>query len=140
PGDPPWEGGNPVNTTLRESTFRGLKMGSEHDGGRHPFAGTMALVTTWSDTILQTCWAEQDWPYSLRPFWHQLLGQAPFEEIDRAVVASPSANLTVARRPEVTLGMRVTLEPGASSTLPVILTWLFPNRYIQIPEGELRWV
>lgn len=140
PSDPPWVGGNPVNTVLRESSFRGIVMSSEHDGGRHPFAGTMALATTCTDTTLQTCWAEQDWPYSLRPFWYQLLGTVPFEEIDRTVVASPSANLTVVRRPEVTLGMRVALEPGASAELPVILTWHFPNRYVQIPQGEPRWV
>ena len=141
PGDAPWQGGRQVNRAVREPDFQGILMESEQDGGRHPMAGSMAVVTPWPETTLQTRLGEQDWPYSLRPFWYQVLGQAPFEKEDATTVAAPSGNLTVARRLEATLGMRITLEPGQSATVPVILTWRFPNRYVQLPDvDEPRWV
>ena len=141
PGDAPWPGGQQVNRTLREQGFQGVLMQSERDGGRHPMAGSMAAVTTWPETTLQTRLGEQDWPYSLRPFWYQLLGSVPFEREEDATVAAPSGNLTVARRLEAALGMSITLDPGQSVTVPVILTWCFPNRYVQLPEvDEPRWV
>ena len=37
--------------------------------------------------------------------------------------------------------MSITLDPGQSVTVPVILTWCFPNRYVQLPDvDEPRWV
>ncbi len=137
----PWPGGQQVNRTVREPEFQGVLMESERDGGRHPMAGSMAAVTPWPETTLQTRLGEQDWPYSLRPFWYQLLGRAPFEQEEDATVAAPSGNPTVARRLEAALGMSITLDPGQSVTVPVILTWRFPNRYVQLPDvDEPRWV
>lgn len=141
PGDPAWTGGAPLNTALDEPGLAGVLMTSERAGGRHPAAGTMALVTTWPDTIVQTTWAEQDWPYSLRPFWYQLLGQVPFEERRAPGSQASAANPTVARRPEATLALRFRLDPGAAATLPLLVTWHFPHRYVQIPgQAEPRWV
>ena len=132
PGDPPFQGGQQVNSAVCEPGFQGILLGSEEDGGRHPMAGTMAVVTSWPETTLQPHLGEQDWPYSLRPFWYQLLGQVPFEKAD-ATTGTPSDNLTVARRLEAMLGMHITLEPAESATVPIILTWHFPNRYVQLP-------
>src|SRR5204863_4161181 len=77
--DPPWEGGQAVNQPLGGPT--GVLMRSERDGQRHPAAGTMALATTWPNATIQTRWHEQDWGYSRRPFWYQLLGDVPFEPL-----------------------------------------------------------
>jgi uncharacterized protein (DUF608 family) len=141
PGDPAWEGGPPVNRPLDEPGIRGVLMGSERDGGRHPAAGEMALLSPWPATTIQTTWAEQDWPYSLRPFWYQLLGQVPFEERRAASSAAGAANPSVARRPEATLGLRFSLAPGELATLPILIAWRFPNRYVQIPGvAAPRWV
>jgi len=140
-GDPVWEGGLQINSALHGEGFQGVLMDSEHDGGRHPSAGTMALVTPWSDTSIQTRLGEQDWAYSLRPFWYQLLGQIPFVPVEEPTKGAPSTNPTVARRLEATLAMHVKLEPGQAVTVPVIVTWHFPNRYVQIPGVETpRWV
>lgn len=141
PGDPRWEGGRAVNVALREADLKGVSMGSERDGGRHPAAGTMALATPWDETIVQAAWGNQDWPYSLRPFWYQLLGEVPFDEIEKGEAGAPTTSSLTEVRPEATLGMRVTLQPGESATLPVVLTWHFPNRYVQVPgTPEPRWV
>ena len=146
PGDPPWEGGQLVNRAVREVGFQGITMGSERDGGQHPSAGTMAIVTSWPDATLQTRWPEQDWQYSLRPFWYQLLGYVPFEEIDTVTEASPIEGLTLDRRPEATIGMQIALEPGETVAIPVVLTWHFPNRYVQLLDmatrriAGIRWV
>lgn len=141
PGDPAWEGGLQVNTALHQEEFRGVLMGSEYDGELHPSAGTMALVTPWTDTTIQTRLDDQDWPYSLRPFWYQLLGRLAFQPIEETTRSTPSGNLTVARQLEATLAMHATLEPGMAATIPVMITWHFPNRYVDLPGLDIpRWV
>jgi uncharacterized protein (DUF608 family) len=141
PHDPAWAGGEQVNTALHEQGFQGVLMGSEHDAGSHPAAGTMALITPWQDTIIQTRLGAQDWGYSLRPFWYQLLGHVPFTPVEEPTVGSPGATLTVARRLEATLAMQIALEPGEAATIPVIVTWHFPNRYVDLPGMHTqRWV
>jgi non-lysosomal glucosylceramidase len=139
--DPPWEGGQQVNRLLSEPGMRGVRMESEHDGKRHPSAGTMAVVTPWPDTSVQTFLEQQDCPYSLRPYWYQLLGQVPINGHDRDATGSPADSPTLKRRLESTLLLEFSLEPGEQTTLPVIVTWHFPNRYVDLPGLDApRWI
>lgn len=132
PGDPEWMGGAPRNAALRERAFQGVQLGSERDGGRHPMAGTMALATTWQDTALLPQWERQDWPMSLRPFWYQVLGELPFDESVRPGMERPAQY----QRAQAALAARFSLQPGEQATVPVIVSWHFPNRVLPPAERQ----
>lgn len=131
-GDPAWEGGAPQNTALRDAGFHGVRLGSERDGGRHPFAGSMALGTTWEDTAMLPQWERQDWIMSLRPFWYQVLGELPFDESVRPGLDRAGQY----HRAQAALAARFTLEPGEQVTVPVIVSWHFPNRVLPLAERQ----
>jgi uncharacterized protein (DUF608 family) len=99
---------------------RGLMFANKAFQGAHPRNGTMALSTDWKDVTYLTHWLRGDWFDSLHDFWDMFSPDGILEEKhDRGDGPATSG----------CLGLKVTLKPGESAELPVLISWCFPNNH-----------
>ncbi len=112
--------GQNVNTFVREEGLSGLVMTSQRYAESDPRYGSLALTTPWPDLTWQSCWLRAGWFDSLQSFWDEFSARGVLTER----TYGPSAD----RQSDVgTLGLRVTLAPGESRTLPLYISWHWPN-------------
>ena len=106
---------------------RGLKMSTGRHAPDSPRYGTLALATPHKDLNVQTHWRRAGWFDTLQSFWDQASGgeltenREPARAEDGTDVGS--------------IGLRVTIEPGASASLPIWIAWHNPN-FEQYWSGE----
>ncbi|NLG50783.1 MAG: hypothetical protein GX552_11790 [Chloroflexi bacterium] len=115
----PHLGGN-VNTFVDEGSVRGLLLTSQKVAEDDPTYGSMALTTNWPDVMCQECWLRGGWFDMMHDFWDHFSTNGELPE--RSLGPSEEGKSDIG-----TLGLRVRLEPGQSATLPLFITWHFPN-------------
>jgi non-lysosomal glucosylceramidase len=132
PGDEPVDvtllGNLPANangelgevTVRREKGLTSLQVDLCKEKPQEPGHGSMALSTTWPETTYQTCRDGGEWFSSLRNFVEQVLHSGRLLDDD-----SPASGET--EQYVGSLGMVARVEPGATITLPMFLTWSFPS-------------
>jgi len=114
--------GQNLNQYLDAGQYRGLLLSSKKVKNDHPAFGTMALVTTWKDLDVQTRWYRGGWWDQCHIFWDDFADDGRVENIRDA---KPSQK---GRSDVGALVLHASVAGKSSVTLPVFLTWHFPNR------------
>jgi non-lysosomal glucosylceramidase len=114
--------GENINLWRDEDGLRGLFYSSLKYPEESPQFGTMALTTDWPDTTHKLRWERAGWWDDVQNFWDDFRQNRGSLTGPTEPSPSPDGQTDVG-----TLGLRVTLEPGQSATLPFVLTWHFPN-------------
>ncbi len=112
--------GRNVTQAVSEPRLRGLRMTSRKYPPDSPEYGSMALVTPWARTTLQTRWPRRPVFDQHQAWWDQVEAGRLEPRLDEQ--ESPDGRSDIAA-----MALKVKLRPGSSVTLPVILTWYFPN-------------
>ncbi|MGQ9680974.1 MAG: GH116 family glycosyl-hydrolase [Anaerolineae bacterium] len=112
-------GGN-INTLVHEEGLSALLLSSHRYGPEDPRYGTLALATPWADLTAQSAWLRAGWFDSLQRFWDEFSAAGTLCE-RRYGPSEPGQTDTGS------LALRATLAPGEEVTLPIYLTWHFPN-------------
>ncbi|MAG35341.1 MAG: hypothetical protein CL878_03705, partial [Dehalococcoidia bacterium] len=118
--DPSAAGGQTVNEWMETGTARGLRL-TGAAASTAPDAGSLAVATAWPDVTYRTRWERAGGPDSLQSFWDG------FRADGRLPDRPPPDPAPDGREDVGTLGLRVTLAPGASADLPFVLAWHFPH-------------
>jgi non-lysosomal glucosylceramidase len=113
-------GGN-LSQWCEDRGVRGLRLGSTSISPASVGAGTMAVATSWPETTFLERWERAGWYDPLESFWEVFRSTGRFAD-QRAYDPSPQGRSDVS-----TLGLCASLAPGEAVTLPVVLTWHFPN-------------
>ena len=114
--------GSNLNSWRSEDYIEGIFMTSSRYNEDSPLFGSMALTTEWPDTTYKLRWERAGWWDDVQNFWDEFthgrgeLNCLPDES------PSPEGQTDVG-----TLGLKVTLEPGQTATLPFVISWCFPN-------------
>jgi len=112
--------GENLNAYHDDGVVRGLTMSSAKVAPDNPAFGTLALMTTWSDTFHQCCWLRGGWFDALHDFWDTFSRQGYLPARDLGPSDDGASDVG-------TLGLRAMLQPGECVTLPILLAWHFPN-------------
>jgi len=114
--------GQNVNEYREEGIVRGLRLSSQKVRPDDPNFGTMALATTWPELNVQTRWYRGGWWDQCHLFWDDF-------SVDGLLKEVRDTSLSAENRSDVgTIVLRARIGPRSSITLPVVLTWHFPNR------------
>ncbi len=113
--------GGSTNAYVERERVRGLLMGSSRYREDEPQYGSMALTTTWPEVDHQTCWFRGSWYDAFHKFWDEFstygtLTDRTYED------PSPEGQGDVG-----SIVLKAAVEPGETVTLPVHITWHFPN-------------
>ncbi len=117
----PCFGGN-VNALVRGAGFTAISMTSERVAPDDLAHGSLALATPHPDVTWRLAWGGEAWFDDLQIFWDEFSRRGRLAE-QRRVSPTPEGVTEHA-----SLGARVTLAPGESRTIPLLLAWHFPNR------------
>ncbi len=109
-----------INEFVEEPAVRGLKFSSGKLADDAPLFGSMALTTTWRRLQVQTRWPQTKSWDDFELFWNHASRGKLAERRDRA--ESTDAITAVG-----SMALDVRLAPGQSQTLPLIISWHFPN-------------
>ena len=120
-GERPGLGKN-LNVYLEKGDVRGLYLTSLKVQEDDPNYGSMALTTSWPDVNVQTRWYRGGWWDQCHVFWDDFSKDGRIREV-RDTSASAENRSDVG-----SLVLRATLPPRSEVSLPVFLTWYFPNR------------
>ena len=120
-GEKPGLGGN-LNAFLDEGALQGIQLSSEKVLPDDPNFGTMALATTHRPIDVQTRWYRGGWWDPCHIFWDDFSDDGRLREVRDTSASAPNSSDVSS------LVLRARIAPGRSVTLPVILTWHFPNR------------
>ena len=120
-GERPGLGQN-LNEYAEASTFRGLRLSSLKIKPDDPGFGTMALATTWPEVNVQTRWYRGGWWDQCHLFWDDFADDGRIKEVRDTALSSDN------RSDVGTMVLRAKIPPHRSVTLPIVLTWHFPNR------------
>jgi len=103
-----------------DGLVRGLAMSTGKVAPDDPAYGTMALMTTWTETFHQCCWLRGGWFDALHDFWDHFSreGSVPARELGPTDEGASDVG---------TLGLRAMIQPGEVVTLPILLAWHFPT-------------
>lgn len=110
------------NAWREEEAMKGLFLSSAKYAADSPLTGTLAAATDWPDTTVKIRWERAGWWDDVQNFWDEFTHGSGTLSNMTETDASPEGQTDVG-----TLGLRVTLEPGESATLPFTLAWHFPN-------------
>jgi uncharacterized protein (DUF608 family) len=113
--------GRNLNEWVDEGAARGLRMSGAKVAGDAPGAGSLALLTDWSDVTYSVHWERGGWFDDLQNFWDDFRDDGRLPS-DPATDPTPDGESDVG-----TLGLRARLAPGESAALPFVLAWHFPN-------------
>ncbi|HET6387246.1 MAG TPA: GH116 family glycosyl-hydrolase [Armatimonadota bacterium] len=113
--------GRNLNTFAEAGESRGFRMTSSKYDGADPRAGSMALMTPWSEVTYLTHWERAGWWDDLQNFWDDFSSDGRLPD-DPDSSPSPDGQTDVG-----SLGLRVNLAAGESAALPFALAWNFPN-------------
>jgi len=120
-GERPGLGKN-LNVYLEKGDVRGLYLTSLKVQEDDPNYGSMALTTSWPDVNVQTRWYRGGWWDQCHVFWDDFSKDGRIRQV-RDTSASAENRSDVG-----SLVLRATLPPRSEVSLPVFLTWYFPNR------------
>jgi non-lysosomal glucosylceramidase len=105
------------NEYVDRGGVRGINMTSEKRKPESPRWGSMGMFTPHSEVTYARAWVRGAWFENLLTFWDELA--AAGEVVDRTY---PPLVGDIA-----TLGMKTTIKPGETITLPLYVTWSFPT-------------
>ncbi len=107
------------NEERRSEGLSGLWLGTEQPAGDDPQLGTMALGCPVGQVQVLPRWVNQPWFAWLDHYWHQtaLADQFPPVFADGVTPNSDTG----------TLAVTVSVAPGATVEVPLVLTWHFPR-------------
>jgi non-lysosomal glucosylceramidase len=123
-GEGPFSGptlGRSTNTYVDREGIRGLLMSSEAYPDDSPLFGSLALTTAWADVDRQTCWFRGAWFDALHKFWGEFSSTGTLSERIYDT-PSPEGSGDVG-----SIILKGSIEPGETITLPLYITWTFPN-------------
>lgn len=104
-----------------DAGVRGIRMSRPGFDDYHPGAGTVAVATPWRDVTFSEHWERSGWFDDLQNFWDD------FSDDGRLPQTSDPTRTPAGETDVGSLGLVVTLEPGQSVELPIVLAWHFPN-------------
>lgn len=110
-----------VNRLVRDGDLAAILMSSEHYTNNMPYGGSMALATTWPDITYQTAWLRAAWFDTLQSFWDEFSAAGRLQ--DRRYDDSTPDNTSDTG----SLALHARLAPGETVTMPILITWYFPN-------------
>jgi non-lysosomal glucosylceramidase len=114
--------GSNLNSWRSEDYLEGIFMSSSKYDPASTLYGSMAIATEWPDTTFKLRWERAGWWDDVQNFWDEFTqGRGTLNSLP-AESSSPDGQTDVG-----TLGLKVTLEPGQTATLPFIISWCFPN-------------
>jgi uncharacterized protein (DUF608 family) len=119
--------GNRRNAFRADTAVRGLFMASENGDTLAREFGSMALVTSATETSVITRWPDESWRRPLLHFWDDLRADGRLDDRPQSE-AAPSA--------WGSLAASVRLDPGASVAVTFAIAWHFPNRYNWSPASR----
>jgi len=114
--------GQNLNEYVEEPELRGLRLSSQKVPPESAYFGTMALATTWKDLDVQTRWYRGGWWDHAHLFWDDFADDGRVQSITDAEPSPPNRSDIGA------LVLHATVPAQGEVTLPVFLTWHFPNR------------
>jgi uncharacterized protein (DUF608 family) len=114
------ETGQALNAFRKGQSVRGLAMTTKKHKPDSPRYGTMALTTTAGNVTHLNHWRRSGWFDACTDFW----SQAAEGRLDESVRASESPE---PRGDTGSIGAKLSLAPGASKTVTMIVTWMMPN-------------
>ena len=121
------EVGQNVNTPRKERAVAGLMMTSRKYGPDSPRYGSMALTSTHTRLSVISHWPRLKWFDNLTWFWDNVSrGRLP-DQAENSPTKDGETDIG-------TIAAKSTLKPGASLTIPIIITWHFPNNDSCSPE------
>lgn len=121
--------GQPENTYRESVAAKGIFMTNPKLPAEHLLAGSMALLTTSTETVtVKPCWVKSSWWDGAHDFWDEFLNcgslwQTP-PEADH--ITTPSFEASHLRIGSICSSF--SLEPGEEKEVEFLLTWYFPNR------------
>jgi non-lysosomal glucosylceramidase len=113
--------GGSTNAYLDREGVRGLFLSSDRYAEDDPKYGSMALTTPWPTVDHQTCWFRGSWYDAFHKFWDDFSSSGTLPERTYDTPA-PEGQGDVG-----SIVLKATVEPGETVTLPVYITWYFPN-------------
>ncbi len=105
-----------------EAGARGMFFSTTKHSPDSPGYGTMALATSHRAVTYLNHWKRGGWFDPLTDFW----AQARTGRLDESVLPEVADNDWLSETGSI--GLRLTVPPGASRTLPVVIAWHFPNQ------------
>ena len=111
-----------LNAFEDAGTYQGILLSSRKVPAEDPNFGTMALVTTHRAVDVQTRWYRGGWWDPCHIFWDDFSDNGRVKEVRDAVVSDST------RSDVSSLVLRAKIPPRKKVTLPVMITWFFPNR------------
>lgn len=109
---------------------RGIFMTGETVSPTDPGAGSLAITTTWPTVHGMERWERSGWYDDLQGFWDAFRADGQ-PSADGETTPTPAGTTDVG-----SLCLLATIEPGDRVTLPVALTWHFPNLVNYWDDGE----
>ena len=116
-------GGN-RNTLVRLGNMTAIDMGNARLPDDHPSYGSMALATFASDPTYLTQWDD------LGALWNEFSSRGRLGNLEDS---QPSL---AGRTWNGALAVPFALEPGESHEVTFLLTWYYPNRYVDWSQGD----
>jgi non-lysosomal glucosylceramidase len=120
-GERPGLGGN-VNEYKEATDVRGLFLYSNKVKPDDPNYGSMCLATTWKDLDAVTRWYRGGWWDQCHVFWDDFSDNGRVKNV-RDTLSSDEGRSDVG-----SIILHAAVPPHGSVTLPVAITWYFPNR------------
>src|SRR5581483_323089 len=117
-------GGN-VNTVLRVGDMTALNMSSTRLAEADGAFGSMNLAIMSPDATYITQWADLD------SFWSDFADDGRLNNLTDAAPSAPGRTWNGA------LATRFTLAPGEARAVTFLITWYFPNRFLNYSQREL---
>lgn len=111
-----------LNRFVDEGGVRGIVYTSNKVGKDDPNFGSMALLTTHGDIDAQTRWYRGGWWDRCHIFWDDFSSDGALRNI-RDTLSSEDRKSDVG-----SIALHATIPPHASVSLPIYITWYFPNR------------
>jgi uncharacterized protein (DUF608 family) len=102
-----------------EDGLAGLVMKTTKHAPDSPRYGTLALMTPHHDVNVATHWFRGGWFDSLHHFWDQA-SEGELEEIRETATVENGSDIG-------SIGLRATVAPGETVTLPILMAWHVPN-------------
>lgn len=109
----------PRNRAWEREGLRGILFDHPGRGGDDPLHGGVLLCTPWRDVFRRTCWRRLAWFDGVQDWWESFAADGSLDEVEQDGTGHGAE--------PATLGLRVSLPPGASAVLPVWITWCFPT-------------
>lgn len=127
------EFGQSENEWFEEKDLRGFSFTTRRYAPDHPRYGTMVVATPWKKVTYLTQWLRHGWFDPLHHFCNTFAKTGRFDDGQKKT-DEPSCN----NWGDVSsIGLRVTLKPGATERLPILIAWHMPwhERYWRQPSG-----